>query len=108
MYKFMSLAIVSALSYSLGSYFMKLSAGFTRGLPTLLLFACFALGTCFQTFAMQGEQMSITYIVVLGFEALAAFSLSVVLLKEGSSAIKLARRNQNGATNVPDRASHLG
>ena len=90
MYKFMSLAIVSALSYSLGGYFMKLSAGFTRGLPTLLLFACFALGTCFQTFAMQGEQMSITYIVVLGFEALAAFSLSVVLLKEGSSVIKLA------------------
>ena len=34
--------------------------------------------------------MSITYIVVLGFEALAAFSLSVVVLKEGSSAIKLA------------------
>jgi hypothetical protein len=47
MYKFMSWAIVSALSYRLGGYFMKLSAGFSRGLPTLLLFACFALGTCF-------------------------------------------------------------
>jgi len=90
MYKFTSLAVFSAVSYSLGGYFMKLSAGFTQALPTALLFACFGLGTCLQTFAMQREQMSITYIVVLGFEALAAFFLSVLLLKESSSGAKVA------------------
>jgi multidrug transporter EmrE-like cation transporter len=39
---------------------------------------------------MRGEQMAITYIVVLGFEAIAAFALSIFLLNEGSSLTKLA------------------
>ena len=34
--------------------------------------------------------MSITYIVVLGFEAIAAFSLGVFLLDERSSVLKLS------------------
>ena len=68
---------------------MKLSAGFSQALPTFLLFAFFALGTCLQTVAMQGEQMSMTQIVVLGFEAITALSLSVFLLKESSSIPKL-------------------
>jgi len=90
MYRFTSLAVSAAVFYSFGGYFMKLSAGFTRGLPTFLLFTFFLLGTCLQTFAMQGEQMSFTYIVVLGFEAIAALSLSVFVLNEGSSLIKFA------------------
>jgi multidrug transporter EmrE-like cation transporter len=37
---------------------------------------------------MRGQQMAITYIVVLGFEAIAAFTLGVLFLKEGSSLTK--------------------
>lgn len=48
------------------------------------------MGACLQTVAMRGEQMSITYIVVLGFEAIAAFSLGVFLLDERSSVLKLS------------------
>lgn len=48
----------------------------------------FAIGACFQTLAMQGEQMSVTYIVVLGMEAITALRLSMVLLHEGSSVLK--------------------
>ena len=81
---------LAALSFSIGGYFMKLSAGLTQLRPTLLVFTFFGVGVCLQTVAMRGEQMSITYIVVLGFEAIAAFSLGVFLLDERSSAMKLA------------------
>jgi len=39
---------------------------------------------------MRGQQMAVTYIVVLGFEAITAFSLGVFFLNERSSATKLA------------------
>jgi len=69
---------------------MKLSAGLTEFRPTVLVFAFFALGASLQTVAMRGQQMAVTYIVVLGFEAITAFSLGVFFLKEGSSFTKLA------------------
>lgn len=87
---FTVLASLAALSFSIGGYFMKQSAGLTQLRPTLLVFTFFAVGACLQTVAMRGEQMSITYIVILGFEAIAAFSLGVFLLDERSSVLKLA------------------
>jgi len=87
---FTTLTCLAALSFSIGGYFMKLSAGLTQFRPTVLVFAFFAVGACFQTVAMQGQQMAITYIVVLGLEAITAFSLGVFFLKEGSSLTKLA------------------
>ncbi len=90
MQKFTVLAVLAAFSYSIGGCFMKLSAGLTQFRPTLLVFTFFAVGTCLQTVAMQGEQMSVTYIVVLGFEAVTALSLSIFLLNEGGSFMKLA------------------
>jgi quaternary ammonium compound-resistance protein SugE len=81
---------LAALSFSIGGYFMKLSAGLTQLRPTVLVFAFFGLGACLQTVAMRGEQMSITYIAVLGFEAITAFSLGVFLLNERSSVTKIA------------------
>jgi multidrug transporter EmrE-like cation transporter len=53
------------------------------------VFACFGLGAAFQTLAMRDEQMGITYVVVLGLEAITAFLLSVYVLNEGSSTPKL-------------------
>jgi multidrug transporter EmrE-like cation transporter len=81
---------LAAVSFSIGGYFMKLSAGLTHLRPTLLMVGFFSVGTVLQTFAMRGEQMAVTYIVVLGFEAIAAFALSVFLLNEGSSLPKFA------------------
>jgi len=85
-----TLTSLAALSFSIGGYFMKLSAGLTRFRPSVLVFVFFALGATLQTVAMQGQQMAITYIVVLGFEAISAFCLGVLLLKESSSLSKLA------------------
>jgi quaternary ammonium compound-resistance protein SugE len=87
---FTTLTCLAALSFSIGGYFMKLSAGLTQLRPTLLVFAFFTLGAGLQTVAMRGQEMAITYIVVLGFEAITAFSLGVFFLKEGSSLTKLA------------------
>jgi small multidrug resistance pump/quaternary ammonium compound-resistance protein SugE len=87
---FTTLTCLAALSFSVGGYFMKLSAGMTQLRPTILVFAFFVLGAGLQTIAMRGQQMAITYIVVLGFEAITAFCLGVFFLKEGSSPAKWA------------------
>jgi multidrug transporter EmrE-like cation transporter len=86
---FTTLTLLAALSFSIGGYFMKLSAGLTHLRPTVLMFAFFSVGAVLQTVAMRGEQMAITYIVVLGFEAVTALALSMVLLKESASLSKL-------------------
>jgi multidrug transporter EmrE-like cation transporter len=87
---FTTLTGLAALSFSIGGYFMKLSAGLTHLRPTVLMFAFFSVGTVLQTVAMRGEQMAITYIVVLGFEAITALVLSIVLLNESGSISKFA------------------
>jgi multidrug transporter EmrE-like cation transporter len=87
---FTALTCLAALAFSIGGYYMKLSVGLTEFRPTILVFAFFALGASLQTVAMRGQQMAVTYIVVLGFEAITAFSLGVFFLKEGSSLTKLA------------------
>jgi len=87
---FTALTGLAALSFSIGGYFMKLSTGLTHLRPTLLMFGFFCVGTVLQTVAMRGEQMAITYIVVLGFEAITALALSMILLNEGASLSKVA------------------
>lgn len=87
---FTTLTGLAALSFSIGGYFMKLSAGLTQIRPTVLMFAFFSVGAVLQTVAMHGEQMAITCIVVLGFEAITALLLSIFLLHESSSFAKFA------------------
>jgi multidrug transporter EmrE-like cation transporter len=87
---FTTLTGLAALSFSIGGYFMKLSAGLTHLRPTLLMFGFFSVGAVLQTVAMRGEQMVVTYIVVLGFEAITALVLSMVLLNESGSVSKFA------------------
>ena len=69
---------------------MKLSAGLTQLRPTVMMFAFFSIGAVLQTIAMRDEQMAVTYIVVLGFEAITALALSLFLLNETASMSKLA------------------
>ena len=84
------LVSTAALSFAVGGYFMKLSQGLTRLGPTGLVFACFAIGAALQTLAMRDEQMTVIYLVVLGLEAVAAYLLGALLLKETTTAAKLA------------------
>ena len=87
---FTALTCLAALSFSIGGYFMKLSAGLTQLRPTVLVFLFFVVGAGLQTLAMRDQQMAVTYIVVLGLEAITAFSLGVFFLNEGNSLAKLA------------------
>jgi len=86
---FTTLTCLAALSFSIGGYFMKSSAGLTQFRPTMLMFTLFIAGASLQTVAMRGQQMMVTYIIVLGFEAISAYSLGVFFLKEGSSIARL-------------------
>jgi multidrug transporter EmrE-like cation transporter len=87
---FAILTCLAAFSFSIGGYFMKSSVGLTHIRPTMLMFAFFIAGASLQTVAMRGQQMIVTYVVVLGLEAISAYSLGVFLLKEGSSLARLA------------------
>ena len=82
--------VLAAVSYSVGGYYMKLSNGFHQLGPTVMVFMLFGLGAGLQIWAMRNEQMTVTYIVVLGLEAVIAFGLGVFLLNESSSFFKLA------------------
>jgi multidrug transporter EmrE-like cation transporter len=86
---FIALTCLAALSFSVGGYFMKQSAGLTEFRPTILVFALFIVGASLQTIAMRGQQMVVTYIVVLGLEAISAYCLGVFFLKEVSSVARL-------------------
>jgi multidrug transporter EmrE-like cation transporter len=90
MQKFIALASFAALSFSIGGYFMKQADGLAKFRPSLFVFIFFVVGACLQTVAMRDEQMSITYIMILGLEAITALSLSIFLLKESASLTKLA------------------
>lgn len=83
------LLITAAFSYSVGGYFMKLSDGLTKGGPTVLVFSLFAFGALLQTIAMRQGEMSVSYIVVLGLEAITALLLGLFFLGEGVTLVKL-------------------
>lgn len=83
------LLIVAAFSYSVGGYYMKLSDGLTKGGPTTLVLGLFCLGALLQTIAMRHAEMTITYIMVLGLEALASLLLGLLFLGEGITLMKL-------------------
>lgn len=77
------LLVAAAFSYSMGGYYMKLSEGLTRGTPTLVVLALFCLGALLQTVAMRHTEMAMTYVVVLGLEAITALLLGFIFLGEG-------------------------
>lgn len=82
--------ILAALLFSSGGYFMKLSEGMTKVMPTVAFMLLFLLGAVLQTVALEKTQLSITYIIVLGIEAVTAFLLGIFMLGEHTSGMKIA------------------
>lgn len=76
------LLVLAAAAFATGGLFMKYSEGLTRLVPSVLVFLLFAFGAACQAKAMLRMEMGVTYVVVLGFEALTASLLSVVVLHE--------------------------
>lgn len=86
---YFGMLVFAALSFSVGGYFMKLSHGLSIAWASLLVFALFIVGAALQTLAMRGSSMSITYLIVLGLEAVTAFALGVLALGEHNSPLKM-------------------
>ena len=86
---FTLLAGLAALCFSIAGYFTKLSHGLTERGPTTMMFLLFLLGAALQAVAMRQESMAVTYAVVLGLEAVMAYLLSIWLLGESGSAIRI-------------------
>src|ERR1039458_8063184 len=68
-----ALLVMAALSFTSGGVFMKHSEGLRRFTPSLLTGILFLAGAACQALAMRREEMSVAYIVVLGFASVLAF-----------------------------------
>jgi quaternary ammonium compound-resistance protein SugE len=80
----------TAIAYAVGAVFMKSSHGFVRPLPSVMVFACFALRAARQTEAMPCHDIGVGDIIVLGLEAAGAFVLSVGFFGEPTSPTRVA------------------
>jgi multidrug transporter EmrE-like cation transporter len=87
---YLLLAILAAIAYTIGGTFMKLSAGFSEFFPSLMVYVCFLIGATLQIFLLNQTHMGISYILVLGLEALSALLLSLVCFRESYSPVTLA------------------
>ena len=85
-----SLLLLASLAYAVGGLFMKQSDGATRPLPTLVFVLLFAAGAVLQAVAMRKSDMGVSYVFVLGVEAVAAVVLSAAVLHEAYTPSRLA------------------
>jgi multidrug transporter EmrE-like cation transporter len=67
---------------------MKPSAGFTRVLPSAAVVTCFVIGAVFLTKAVHRGNLSTTYVVGLGLEALVTAALGLFVLHEEITSIQ--------------------
>lgn len=86
----MTYLLLASLAYAVGGLFMKQSAGATRPLPTVGFLLLFVAGAVLQAIAMRKADMGVSYVFVLGMEAVAAVVLSVLILREPWTLSRLA------------------
>jgi small multidrug resistance pump/quaternary ammonium compound-resistance protein SugE len=84
------LAIITALAYTIGGIFMKLSQGLTVPIPTVAVYALFLLGVTLQILLTNGSGLGITYILVLGLEAVMATLFGMYIFGEKLSPLNLS------------------
>ncbi|MBV9676651.1 MAG: hypothetical protein JO185_09975 [Acidobacteriaceae bacterium] len=83
------LLVLAAFLFASGGLFMKASDGLTKFVPSVAVLVLFCAGAACQTIAMKRGEMSAIYVLVLGLEAVAAFTLGVAVLGEKASLTKV-------------------
>jgi multidrug transporter EmrE-like cation transporter len=83
------LSLIAALCFVAGGAFMKLSSGFARPGAGALALGLFLGGAIAQTLAMKHGEMGVSYVFILGLEAVLAFAVGAFLFRETVSAPKL-------------------
>jgi small multidrug resistance pump len=78
----------AAMSFALGGAVMKYADGLRNPQPSMIVFILFVLGAALQIVAMRDTELSVTYLVVLGLEAVISFSFGIVVFKESISLLK--------------------
>jgi small multidrug resistance pump/quaternary ammonium compound-resistance protein SugE len=82
--------ILASVVYAVGGLYMKLSHGLTRPWPTIAFSVLFLTGAMLQALGMRGSDMGISYVFVLGVEALVATGLSAAYLHEALPPSRIA------------------
>src|SRR6186997_3397535 len=82
--------LLAAACFGAGGLFMQQADGFRHLGPGVVFLGLFVAGAVLQSFAMRGEAMAVTYVVVLGLEATLAVVLAVVFLGETLSVVRIA------------------
>src|SRR5690349_15436154 len=81
--------IGASIAYAVGGLLMKQSDGVTRLMPTVGFLVLFGCGAAMQAIGMKQADMGISYVFVLGVEAIAAVLLSALFLGESYSVSRL-------------------
>jgi len=86
---YLLMVLAAAVFFTVGGIYMKLSHGLSHLTPSLLVYLFFCAGASLQTLAMRKSDLGVTYILVLGLEAVLALLFGVWLFKEHYSFLKL-------------------
>jgi multidrug transporter EmrE-like cation transporter len=76
------LLVTASVAFSVGGLLMKVSAGATRLLPTAGFLGLFTAGAVILAIGMRRTDLSVSYVVVLGLEAVVTVLLGVWILQE--------------------------
>jgi multidrug transporter EmrE-like cation transporter len=83
------LTVLAALLFGSSSYFMKLSEGLTKPVPTIGFCLMLLLGGLLLTIALQQSSLGKTYVIVIGLESITTFFLAAFLLGEHMTVFKM-------------------
>lgn len=83
------LQLAAALAYGFGGACMKLSDGLRRPAAAAGVYVLFCVGATLQTLSLRHTDLGVSYILVLGLEALVAFGLALLAFGETVSPARL-------------------
>lgn len=81
--------IIAIILEVLGTTNMKLSQGFTKILPSILMFVFYGLSFAFLTLALKKIDMSIAYAIWSGVGTALVTIVGIVLFRESITVLKL-------------------
>lgn len=85
------MSLGSAIMFAIGGVCMSRSQGLSQMLPSLAMYSLFLGGASLQTMAInRAGAMALTYVLILGLEAILVTLFGTLVLKEGYSVLKLA------------------
>jgi multidrug transporter EmrE-like cation transporter len=74
--------LLSSIAFSVGGAFMKPSNGFTQVGPSSVVIVCFVFGAVLLTRAVGRGNLSTTYVLGLGIEAVVSVAVGLAVLGE--------------------------